>query len=62
MKLKGIIGAQADVEAGLEKIRKRVSLVSQEKCIITQWAHRDPNLFQVKQILESGYFPQEDPV
>ena len=60
MKLQWIVRAEADIEPSFEEVWQRISLVSQEKSIIAQRAHRDPNLFQVKQILKSGYFSQQD--
>jgi hypothetical protein len=48
MELQGIIRAQTDIETGFEKIGKRIALVSQEQCIVAQWAHRDTDLLEVK--------------
>jgi hypothetical protein len=56
MELKRVISTQADVEARLEKVGERISFVSQEQGVVAQRAHRESNLFQIKEILQGGDF------
>jgi len=56
VELKRVICAQANVKPCLEEIWKRISFKREEQRIIAQRAHGDADLFQVKQILQSGNF------
>lgn len=60
MELQGVIRAQANVKTCPEEVRQRVTLVRQEQCIIAEGAHRNANLFQIEQILQSRNLTQQD--
>lgn len=60
VELQRIVRTQTDVQPRFEEVRKRVSLVCQEKGIVTQRAHSDSDLLQVEQILQSGHFAEKD--
>ena len=51
MELQRVVGAQADIQSGLEELLQRIPLIRQEKRVVAQRAHRNPDLLQVKQIL-----------
>ncbi len=51
MKLQGIVRAQADIQSRLEEIRERIPLIRQKQRVVTQGAHRYPNLLEVEQVL-----------
>jgi len=73
----GVVRRQADVEADAEIARQRIAVVGQEESVVAERRHGDANLhvserspvarsqtnlLEVEQILQSGYFAQEDAV
>ena len=56
VELKWVVRAQANVEPCLDEIWKRIPFKREEKRIIAQRAHSDPDLLEVKQILQRGNF------
>ena len=62
MELKGVVRAQADIQADLEEVRERVPFVCQEQCVVAQRTHCEANLLQIEQVLQRGHLPQQDAV
>jgi hypothetical protein len=48
MKLKRVVSTQADIEPRLEEIRERIAFICEEKSIIAQGAHCNPDLFEIE--------------
>ena len=62
MELQRIVRAQADVQPRLEKLFQWIPLVRQEQGVVAQRTHRDPDLLQIKQVLQGGDLAEQDSV
>ena len=62
VELKGVVRAQADIQADLKEVRERVPFVCQEQCVVAQRTHCEANLLQIEQVLQRGHLPQQDAV
>ena len=60
VELQRVVCAQTDVQPNLEEVWERVSLVSQEECVVTERAHGQADLLQVEKVLESRDLAKED--
>ena len=62
VELQRVICAQADVQANLEEVRKRVPLVCQEESVVAQRAHGQADLFEVEQVLKGWDLAKQNTV
>ena len=61
-KLQRIIRRQRDIKTLFEIADERVAVVGEEQCVIAQRRHRNPDLFQVEDILEQWHLSEGDAV
>ena len=57
-----VVGAERDVEALLEVLRKGILIVVQEELVVGQRRHGDAHLREVVEVLQSGVLAQKDAV
>lgn len=62
VELQRVIRTQADVKASLEELRYGVTLVSEEERVVTERAHGDADLLEIKEVLQCRNLAQEDAV
>lgn len=51
VKLERVVGAQAYVQPGLEKVWEWVPLIREKQSVVTQRTHRETNLPQIEKVL-----------